>query len=601
MPSSPQFVGEPLWPFQRPSPTVVTTRRSKDGILVGRQLAGDDRQDVGGKPTTRGLQKGQLPGVRLNLREAAILQTYPTHLPPEKEEFVTERKAFEEIMELVPEGGNWRDLPDEMLAEAMGGAFHSGGGKTGYFRRLHRDLPSPTIVGSPAQKSTLLWHPTENRPINEVEAAAMQTYPTHLKKEELVSNHLVALDLFSGTGWGVACRWLGIKEYGVDNMPEVVATREANGMETIFRDVWTGLLDGLDGGIEVPRLSARALHAMVTYTMLIASPPCQTFSMAGKGEGRKALDRVLQAIEEKVYTDPVQLYKLTEITDPRTALVLTPLAYAYRDRPAYIVFEQVPTVLPVWEACADVLRSMGYSAWTGILNAEQYGVPQTRKRAILIARRDGVEAAPPVPTHSKYYNRDPKRLDDGVQKWVSMAEALGWDTDDVTLRSNYGTGGDPENRGERALDAPAPTVTSKVDRNKWVYQGNQKPGGRETYQQRSLEEPAPTITAMASRNKIVASGPTPEVEGDTSWVENRPSPTIVGSFRPDVVAAPGYRRAGDPPRQKTPGSVRITVEDAETLQSYPPMEWVGTKSKIFLQLGNAVPPVLARAILETFV
>src|SRR5690606_20599382 len=148
-----------------------------------------------------------------------------------------------------------------------------------------------------------------------------------------------ALDLFSGTGWGVACRWLGIKEFGVDNMPEVVATREANGMETIYNDVWTGLLDGLDGGIEVPRLSARALHAMVTYTLLIASPPCQTFSMAGKGEGRKALERVLQAIEEKVYTDPVQLYKLTEITDPRTALVLTPLAYAYRDRPAYIVFE----------------------------------------------------------------------------------------------------------------------------------------------------------------------------------------------------------------------------------------------------------------------
>src|SRR5690606_33828651 len=47
-------------------------------------------------------------------------------------------------------------------------------------------------------------------------------------------------------------------------------------------------------------------------------------------------------------------------------------------------------------------------------------------RAILMARADGFDVAPPTPTHSKYHNRDPKRLDPGVEKWVSMAEALGW-------------------------------------------------------------------------------------------------------------------------------------------------------------------------------
>lgn len=51
---------------------------------------------------------------------------------------------------------------------------------------------------------------------------------------------MIALDLFAGTGWGVACQ-LGIEEYGVEIMPEACATRAANGMITLYADVWTGL------------------------------------------------------------------------------------------------------------------------------------------------------------------------------------------------------------------------------------------------------------------------------------------------------------------------------------------------------------------------
>ncbi|MEV8761048.1 DNA cytosine methyltransferase, partial [Klebsiella pneumoniae] len=96
--------------------------------------------------------------------------------------------------------------------------------------------------------------------------------------------------------------------------------------------------------------------------------------------------------------------------DDRTALVLTPLAHVHRDRPMFVTWEQVPPVLPVWEACAEVMRDMGYSVWVGIIRAEQYGVPQTRRRAVLIARADGIDAAPPTPTHSRYYEREPQRL-----------------------------------------------------------------------------------------------------------------------------------------------------------------------------------------------
>ena len=86
--------------------------------------------------------------------------------------------------------------------------------------------------------------------------------------------------------------------------------------------------------------------------------------------------------------------------------------------------------------------------------------------------------------------------------------------------------------------------------------------------------------------------------GDTSWSDRRPSPTIVGSFEPDIVAAPGYRKAGDGPRQKQPGSIRVSVEEAGVLQSFPAdYPWQGKKGKQFEQVGNAVPPVMAAAIL----
>ncbi len=69
---------------------------------------------------------------------------------------------------------------------------------------------------------------------------------------------------------------------------------------------------------------------------------------------------------------------------------------------------------------------MGYSVWVGIIRAEQYGVClRPLRRAVLIARADGIGAAAPTTTHSRYYERDPQRLDKGVLPWVSMADAIG--------------------------------------------------------------------------------------------------------------------------------------------------------------------------------
>lgn len=430
---------------------------------------------------------------------------------------------------------------------------------------------------------------------------------------------MIALDLFAGTGWGVACQRLGIEEHGVEIMPEAIATREANGMETIYPDVWQGLL------------SADAY--VPTYDLLIASPPCQTFSAAGSGTGRKALDEVIGLIDSGAFCHPQILHDFGATHDPRTALVLTPLAHVYRDLPRLVVWEQVPPVLPVWERAAEEMRGWGYSVVTGILNAEQYGVPQTRKRAILIARWDG-EARMPTPTHSRYYPRDPSRLDPGVLPWVSMAEALGWNSE-TGAEDGYVYAGDEsdslvtmlrrdERRGtalvrvEESTTMPAgvevtvPLAKIKP-RGEWLYAGAGRTAVDTAGQrQRPMGEPAHTMTGKGTATRVMRSNyntragkragergerdeaqPAPTVTSkvDRNHWRGRPATTVAGDPR---IAAPGHHE-----RQMN-NATRVTIDEAAALQSYPPgFTFSGTKGKQFLQVGNAVPPRLAEAILST--
>lgn len=85
-------------------------------------------------------------------------------------------------MKMIPKGGgNWRDLPEDVVKSAMGGAYNSGGGKVGFFRRLWVDRPAPTVLTSPNQKSTNLGHPYEDRPLSIEEYLAIQEFPLNYK------------------------------------------------------------------------------------------------------------------------------------------------------------------------------------------------------------------------------------------------------------------------------------------------------------------------------------------------------------------------------------------------------------------------------------
>ena len=85
------------------------------------------------------------------------------------------------ILELIPPGGYWRELPEKLQKEYMGASYFMGGGKTGMARRLSWDEPSLTLTCSPAQKQTERCPPKETRPLTVREYARIQTFPDNWK------------------------------------------------------------------------------------------------------------------------------------------------------------------------------------------------------------------------------------------------------------------------------------------------------------------------------------------------------------------------------------------------------------------------------------
>ncbi|MFI2561400.1 DNA cytosine methyltransferase [Nocardia farcinica] len=270
------------------------------------------------------------------------------------------------------------------------------------------------------------------------------------------SDQFDMVDLFAGPGGlDVAAKWLGISAVGLEIDDDACMTRRAAGLPTDCVDVRSRKPEDYPGA-----------------TILVGGPPCQTYSVAGSGAGRQRLDQMLELVRLMSKDGPDSVKgRLAELEDERTGLVLEPLAWILKaleyGRPyESVVLEQVPTVLPLWKRYVTVLESLGYKADARILHAEEFGVPQTRRRAILIAVW-GRELTWPKPTHHRFVRGKPAPAGDDKLAWVPMAQVLGRQ-DEFVVVSNYGTGGKPEVRGRRFFDEPAYTVTGKVSRNRIV-------------------------------------------------------------------------------------------------------------------------------------
>lgn len=356
------------------------------------------------------------------------------------------------------------------------------------------------------------------------------------------------VDTFAGglAGWDWAARDLGLNDpLGIEVDADACATRAAAGLWTLRADVSTLALAPFVGKVKG----------------ITASPPCQSWSVAGRRDG---------------------------LASDGGQLVWEPLRWTKELRPEWLACEQVPPVLPIWRMIADELRTLGYSAWCGILDSADYGTPQNRKRAILMASR--VRAVqPPEPTHSRTGGGD--MFGGQREPWVTMSDALGWGASNrpapticgktdgaggaharVILRTGQNTSG-PGERYEREVERPAPCVTGNADQ--W-----------------SLRSPGRSYTAPPRRAPVTEPAPTVALGHNLAeWCWERPSTTVQCDVR---ISRPGHH--GDISQMKD--SIPVTLGDLLVLQDAPPdYPLVGTQESRARIVGNGIPRRLASSVL----
>jgi DNA (cytosine-5)-methyltransferase 1 len=401
------------------------------------------------------------------------------------------------------------------------------------------------------------------------------------------------IDGFAGPGgWSEGLRLLGLRDVGLEWDTAACKTRAAAGHLTIQCDI---------AQYPTAPFKGRAKEQ-------IWSPPCQAWSRAGKGLGLADQPLVHQAVRDLAHGRDTRAELKAACKDERSILAAEPMRWLFDLRPEWVCMEEVPDVLPLWKQYAETLRSWGYSVWVGILNAADYGVPQTRRRAILIASRMRPVTAP-EPTHAERAE-EAGLFGPGRARWVSMAEALSWDGGlFVNTRGERKTPGGNEfpadgpswcltektrswalrngtqkNAAVRELDEPAGTLFfgARCNDVSWVLRNGNQPNAAI----RAGDEPAPTMAFGNNAARI-------------EWVQQRPATTVCAT---DRIAPPGHRdrSAKGESQFASPETVRITQAEAAVLQSFPANHpWQGSRTKQFEQIGNAVPCLLAEHVIAT--
>jgi len=317
--------------------------------------------------------------------------------------------------------------------------------------------------------------------------------------------------------------------------------------------------------------------------VVIGGPPCPTFSTIGHAK--------IQSINKKKKAD------ITE--DPRNILFMDFLNYVEYFKPKMFVMENVPqfltkykgqNFLEVKKRIENKLPDYKLIEPVRILNSVNYGVPQSRRRMILVGAVRGIEFSYPQITHwfkNGKFNIDPNNEEPNISKLkdhVTVADAI---TDLPRITDNWRITECEYSKNKRL------TTYQKIMR---------KSNGKTVKNNicRMSNDRAKKVFAHMNQGDIYMDLP-PEVRKILPFREDifkdrlkrlvlkNPSWTILAHIGMD-----GYMYI-HPTELRT-----LSVREAARIQSFPDnFTFIGNQQETYVQVGNAVPPLMAKAIAES--
>ncbi|MCR5106716.1 MAG: DNA cytosine methyltransferase [Lachnospiraceae bacterium] len=382
------------------------------------------------------------------------------------------------------------------------------------------------------------------------------------------------IDLFCGAG-GFSCglEQAGFTCIGGIELEEVIAKTHAlnhKSSKTISGDIRN-----------IPPEKFAEIIGKDHVDVIIGGPPCPTFSTIG--------DAKIRSVTGKPTSE-----------DPRNQLFLEYLKYVDFFRPEIFVIENVPTFITkykgkIFNTAVQIIENIGkddegngegiyvVEKPVQVLNAVYYGVPQTRRRMLLVAhKKTNASFCYPRPTH--YYDQEDEESKK-LKPCVTMGDAI---ADLPTITDNW-----------RVSEVEYSKFKRLSEYQKLMRQNNPKKTVKNNICRMSNERAKKVFPHMAQGSKYMDLPP--EIRQILPFredifkdrlkrlVADQPSWTVIAHIGMD-----GYMYI-HPTENRT-----LSVREAARIQSFPDeFEFVGNQQETYVQVGNAVPPLLAKAMGES--
>lgn len=285
--------------------------------------------------------------------------------------------------------------------------------------------------------------------------------------------------------------------------------------------------------------------------IVLGGPPCQAYSTSGK----RLMD------------------------DPRATLYQQYYRALVETQPQMFVYENVRGLLSIangklFEELQRLFSSLGFSVQAKVLNAADYGVPQDRERVIVVGVRDGIKFDYPQPTHTSLQKKDGYLFESSPLHQITLAEAIG-DLPFISAgETSYKYSSAPQNNYQKLMRVQAP---SKIMNHIAANHGEELMRVIRNVPEGGIKKDIPEEFRPKSGF--------PNSYGRLWW--DRPSMTITRNL-----GTPSSARCIHPKCDRA-----LTTREGARIQSFPDSYlFYGSRSKMNLQIGNAVPPLLAKVI-----